>query len=199
MTQDLVVRVQPVGGKRPRPNARLGDWPALLFPKLARGLRNGAAGRVVTAALAAVVYTRPLETTAVDWAEGKYALTVRGGRVESHAGWGAEKKLVRMVTEGSVVSSGTSPKGQAVDVAPDRFAHPVYRAGFALALQLPVVHIVEERRQQAMEEVAETSGRSCGSGSGGTELRTSKCKKLLRPLLVERPPNELAGRTGRAL
>jgi CRISPR type III-A-associated RAMP protein Csm4 len=142
-------------GQAPSPECQVGDWPGLLFPKLARGLRNGAADELSSLHWLLSVYS-PAGDDAVDWAEGKYALTIRGGRVESQAGWGAEKKLVRMVTEGSVVSAGTSPKGQAVDVAPDGFAHPVYRAGFALALQLPVVHIVETP-EQAMEEVAETA------------------------------------------
>ena len=30
--------------------------------------------------------------------------------------------------------------GAAADVAPDGFAHPVFRAGFALAIPLPEVH-----------------------------------------------------------
>jgi CRISPR type III-A-associated RAMP protein Csm4 len=138
-------------GQAPSPECQLGDWPALLFPRLARGLRNGASGNLSHLHWLLSLYT-PAADDSVNWAEGKYALTVRGGRVESRAGWGAEKKLVRMVTEGSVVSSGASPKGQAVDVAPDRFAHPVYRAGFALALQLPIVHITEEAPQPALVE-----------------------------------------------
>jgi hypothetical protein len=143
-------------GQAPSPECQQGDWPALLFPRLARGLRNGAAAGLSSLHWLLALYT-PAPDDSVNWAEGKYALTVRGGRVESRAGWGAEKKLVRMVTEGSVVSSGASPKGQAVDVAPNRFAHPVYRAGFALALQLPVVHISEETSQRAVvEEVITT-------------------------------------------
>ena len=44
-----------------------------------------------------------------------------------------------MVAEGSVLAARQEPTGAAVDVAPDNFAHPVYRSGFALALQLPAV------------------------------------------------------------
>jgi CRISPR type III-A-associated RAMP protein Csm4 len=140
-------------GQAPSPECQVGDWPGLLFPKLARGMRNGAADGLSTLHWLLSLYT-PSSDDAVNWAEGKYELTVRGGRVESSAGWGAEKKLIRMVTEGSVLSSSANPKGQAVDVAPDQFAHPVYRAGFALALQLPIVHIVEEPPQAVVEEVA---------------------------------------------
>ncbi len=143
-------------GQAPSPECQVGDWPGLLFPKLARGSRNGTADELSPLHWLLSVYS-PAGDDAVDWAEGKYALTIRGGRVESQAGWGAEKKLVRMVTEGSVVSAGTSLKGQAVDVAPDGFAHPVYRAGFALALQLPVVHMVETPEPAPAEEVAETA------------------------------------------
>ena len=42
-----------------------------------------------------------------------------------------------MVAEGSVLSAHQEPVGTAVDVAPEGFAHPVYRAGFSLSLKLP--------------------------------------------------------------
>ena len=51
------------------------------------------------------------------------------------------KKTVRMVSEGCVLASHIEPVGAAVDVAPDGFAHPVYRSGLALSLRLPVVEI----------------------------------------------------------
>ena len=66
-------------------------------------------------------------------------MLARGGRVESPAGSGELKKQVRMVAEGSVVYAGAAPCGAAADVAPDGFAHPVFRAGFALAIPLPEV------------------------------------------------------------
>ena len=44
-----------------------------------------------------------------------------------------------MVAEGSVISSPKEPVGAAVNVAPDGFAHPVYRSGFALSLKLPAI------------------------------------------------------------
>ncbi len=45
-----------------------------------------------------------------------------------------------MVAEGSVLYADGVPLGSAADVAPDGFAHPVFRAGFALAIPLPEVH-----------------------------------------------------------
>jgi hypothetical protein len=45
-----------------------------------------------------------------------------------------------MVAEGSVLCVDGVPLGAARDVAPDGFAHPVFRAGFALAIRLPEVH-----------------------------------------------------------
>jgi CRISPR type III-A-associated RAMP protein Csm4 len=80
----------------------------------------------------------PATADAVDWSQGDYALTTRGGRVESDAGWGSGKKLTRMVTEGSVLVASSEPRGSATDVAPDGFPHPVYRAGFALAIPIPL-------------------------------------------------------------
>jgi len=77
----------------------------------------------------------PGESDAIDWQHGNYALATRGGRVESH---GDEKKPTRMLTEGSVIVSAAAPVGIASDVAPENFAHPVYRSGFALAIPIPL-------------------------------------------------------------
>jgi CRISPR type III-A-associated RAMP protein Csm4 len=80
----------------------------------------------------------PADSDGVDWQKGNYSLTTRGGRIESEAGWGEMKKSTRMVTEGSVLVAANEPRGAATDVAPDGFAHPVYRAGFALSLPVPL-------------------------------------------------------------
>jgi hypothetical protein len=42
-----------------------------------------------------------------------------------------------MVAEGSVLYASGILRGAASDVAPDGFAHPVFRAGFAVAIPLP--------------------------------------------------------------
>jgi CRISPR type III-A-associated RAMP protein Csm4 len=80
----------------------------------------------------------PAENDAVDWERGNYSVTRRSGRVESQAGWGETKKPTQMVTEGSVLISPVEPRGAAADVAPTNFPHPVYRAGFALSLPVPL-------------------------------------------------------------
>jgi hypothetical protein len=46
------------------------------------------------------------------------------------------KKEVNMVVEGSVLVAPEALRGAAPDVAPDGFPHPVYRAGFAVALPI---------------------------------------------------------------
>ena len=79
----------------------------------------------------------PAPSDAVDWTQGNYAITMRGGRVESDAGSGSPKKPTRMVTEGSVLAASSAPNGSAIDVAPEGFPHPVFRSGFALALPIP--------------------------------------------------------------
>jgi len=79
----------------------------------------------------------PAPADSIDWGRGNYAVIARGGRVESAAGSGLLKKQVRMVAEGSVLYASGIPRGAAPDVAPDGFAHPVFRAGFALAIPLP--------------------------------------------------------------
>jgi CRISPR type III-A-associated RAMP protein Csm4 len=81
----------------------------------------------------------PAPADAVDWSRGNYTVLARGGRIDSPAGSGELKKQVRMLAEGSVVYSGSAPSGAAPDVAPDGFAHPVFRAGFAVAIPLPEV------------------------------------------------------------
>lgn len=80
----------------------------------------------------------PASEDPVDWARGNYALSTRGGRLESSAGWGEPKRATRMVSEGSVLVSTSEPRGSVTDVAPEGFAHPVYRAGFALAYRIPL-------------------------------------------------------------
>jgi CRISPR type III-A-associated RAMP protein Csm4 len=79
----------------------------------------------------------PAPADSVDWGRGNYALVARGGRVESAAGSGQLKKQVRMIAEGSVLYAAGVLRGAAPDVAPDGFAHPVFRAGFAVAIPLP--------------------------------------------------------------
>jgi CRISPR type III-A-associated RAMP protein Csm4 len=74
----------------------------------------------------------------VDWTQGNYALHTRSGRVESASRHGDAKKPSRMVAEGSVLVAATAPQGEATDVAPDGFPHPVYRSGFALAIPIAV-------------------------------------------------------------
>ena len=78
----------------------------------------------------------PAADDAVDWARGNYTMLTRGGRVETS---GELKKQAPMVAEGSVVYAASAPRGSAADVAPEGSAHPVYRAGFALAIALPEV------------------------------------------------------------
>jgi CRISPR type III-A-associated RAMP protein Csm4 len=126
-------------GQAGSPEISEGNWPGILLPKLERA-KTAEPPSSLHWLLS--VYS-PADSDVVEWGEGRYTLVLRGGRVESKAGCGAEKKTVRMVTEGSVLSAAAPIYGRAVDVAPDGFAHPVYRAGFALALRLPVIHIVD--------------------------------------------------------
>ncbi|HWB83359.1 MAG TPA: hypothetical protein VG675_04410 [Bryobacteraceae bacterium] len=81
----------------------------------------------------------PAPADAVDWGRGNYSVVVRSGRVESPSGSGELKKQLHMVTEGSVLYAENALRGSAPDVAPDGFAHPVFRAGFALSIPLPEV------------------------------------------------------------
>jgi CRISPR type III-A-associated RAMP protein Csm4 len=80
----------------------------------------------------------PSSDDQVDWTQGNYALHTRSGRVESEARQGDAKKSTRMVAEGSVLVATAALRGEATDVAPEGFPHPVFRSGFALAVPLPV-------------------------------------------------------------
>ena len=80
----------------------------------------------------------PNAADTVDWTRGKYALTVRTGRVESTERHGDLKTPANMIQEGSVLVAEAEPRGGARNVAPENFPHPVYRAGFALAIPIPL-------------------------------------------------------------
>jgi hypothetical protein len=128
-------------GQTSAPEFESGRWPNLLLPKLAgasvaapdAGTDTGQASSFWLLSL----YS-PAPSDSVDWSSGDYRLTSRTGKVDSREGNGAAKKAVQMISEGSVLSVREEPVGAAVDVAPENFAHPVYRAGFALACKLPV-------------------------------------------------------------
>jgi CRISPR type III-A-associated RAMP protein Csm4 len=81
----------------------------------------------------------PAPADSVDWRRGNYTVLTRGGRIDSPAASGDLKKVIQMVAEGSVLYAESVPRGSAADVAPDGFAHPVFRAGFAVAIPLPEV------------------------------------------------------------
>ncbi|MGA2713766.1 MAG: hypothetical protein ABSG41_11735 [Bryobacteraceae bacterium] len=78
----------------------------------------------------------PHADDAVDWSRGDYISTTRAGWTDSAAG-SVKKKHVRMIEEGSVLMA-PALRGRAVDVAPEGFPHPAWRAGFALAVPVPL-------------------------------------------------------------
>jgi len=78
----------------------------------------------------------PHGNDAVDWSRGDYISTTRAGWTDSAAG-SVKKKHVRMIEEGSVLMA-PALRGRAVDVAPEGFPHPAWRAGFALAVPVPL-------------------------------------------------------------
>lgn len=136
------------------PQFQRGAWPALLVPKLARHVKEDVAaanGRPAMYWLLSLYSPAHLDT--IDWTGGSYALTIRGGRIDSAIGAGTEKKAVRMVSEGSVLRARSEPLGLALNVAPDEFPHPVYRSGFALALRLPENGFAALQEQSVEQEI----------------------------------------------
>jgi CRISPR type III-A-associated RAMP protein Csm4 len=123
-----------IGGERSRgwghfeqPEFREGTFPELLVP---------APPPEAEPAWWLLSLFHPAEQDGVDWSQGRYDLTARGGRIESPAGWGTQKRLTRMVTEGSVLLSDFPLRGSAPNVAPDGFPHPVLCNGVAFALPI---------------------------------------------------------------
>jgi CRISPR type III-A-associated RAMP protein Csm4 len=80
----------------------------------------------------------PGEADKVRWDGGQYALVERSGRASARGAAGQLKKSSRLVQEGSLVVADGALTGSIRDVAPDGAAHPVWRAGYALALELAV-------------------------------------------------------------
>jgi CRISPR type III-A-associated RAMP protein Csm4 len=119
-------------GRAEEPEITAGELPGLLMKS------SGVPAAGTGSAWWLLSLFHPAASDAVDWTQGNYALTTRGGRVESSAGWGEQKKATRMVAEGSVIVAAAEPCGSAADVAPGGFPHPVYRAGFALAIAIPL-------------------------------------------------------------
>lgn len=78
----------------------------------------------------------PSPRDTVDWTRGSYSTIARGGRIESRARWGEAKSSTLMIAEGSVLLAGAGLQGAARDIAPAGFPHPLYRAGFAVAVPI---------------------------------------------------------------
>jgi CRISPR/Cas system CSM-associated protein Csm4 (group 5 of RAMP superfamily) len=76
----------------------------------------------------------PAESDRIDWKRGSYRIVERGGRVEAT---GEAKLRSRVVCEGALLL-GEQPRGRAWNVAPPGFtAHPVWRSGFAVSIEMP--------------------------------------------------------------
>lgn len=116
-------------GQTAEPEIQSGTWPKIVLPRSAR--TNGAShsnGAPAAYWLLSVYSPSPADTP--DWESGDYQLVTRGGH---------DKKTTRMICEGSVITAAQEPSGVAVNVARDGHVHPIYRAGFAMAVRLPEV------------------------------------------------------------
>jgi CRISPR type III-A-associated RAMP protein Csm4 len=120
------------GGKRSQ------GWGRAEMPEITEGLGGLLFNTSEPSAYWLLSLFHPASSDTVDWNQGNYTLTTRGGRVECDASWGDQKKQTRMVSEGSVLVSASEPRGAAADVSPEGFPHPVYRAGFALTIPIPL-------------------------------------------------------------
>ena len=66
-----------------------------------------------------------------------------------------KRSATRMIAEGSVLVAPSEPRGSVTDVAPDGFPHPVYRAGFALAIPIPLrPPVVRETSKEPAKEAS---------------------------------------------
>ena len=119
-------------GQTAAPEFQDGAWPNLLLPRTAKASAksssNGDSGD--SAAYWLLSLYSPAQSDSPDWSQGDYELVTRGGH---------SRKTTRMIGEGSVLLAAREPAGVALDVAPAGHEHPVYRAGFALAVRLPEI------------------------------------------------------------
>ena len=99
----------------------------------------------------------PASTDAIDWTRGNYTVLIRSGRVEAPTRSGDLKRYLQMVAEGSVLYAASDPRGSAPDVAPEGFAHPVFRAGFAVSILLPEMTGVGQGGQSTAPPAAKVS------------------------------------------
>ena len=79
----------------------------------------------------------PAPDDAVDWRAATTPCWPAAAAWTAPPAPGELKKQMQMVAEGSVLYAAAAPRGAAADVAPDGFAHPVFRAGFAVSIPLP--------------------------------------------------------------
>jgi CRISPR type III-A-associated RAMP protein Csm4 len=166
-------------GQTAAPEFQSGAWPAVLMPKLKQGIKTAPEEEATDSLYWLLSLYSPAAVDAIDWSGGFYELTVRGGRVESSTASGAVKKQARMVEEGSVLAASAEPVGAAVDVAPDGFAHPVYRAGFALTLKLPILNIAPSAVEETPDQLESLLGPESAEEAAAEE--------------VERAPNIVQG------
>lgn len=125
-----------LGGLRSRGfgRARGVDFQAGPLPELLFGPAGVPAGR---SAYWLLSLFSPADDDAISWDAGDYRLIRRGGRVGPPSGRGQRKLTSRMVAEGSVLVCGKPPAGRVWNVAPQGCLHPVYRAGYAVAIPIP--------------------------------------------------------------
>src|SRR4029079_6894222 len=93
------------GGKRSQ------GWGRAEMPEITEGLVELQTGSDAERGYGLLSLFHPSDSDAVDWSQGNYSLTTRGGRVESDARWGDPKKQTRMVSEGSVLVDSSAPRG----------------------------------------------------------------------------------------
>ena len=121
-----------IGGERSRGWGRFRDPRWEKTEGLSIPLEEGAAPGYWLLSLYA-----PAEADSVDWGGGSYTTITRSGRIENPSRWGELKTPTQMIGEGSVLLAPHEPRGAVLDVAPEGFQHPVYRAGFAVTIPIP--------------------------------------------------------------
>lgn len=176
-----------------------GIWPNLLFPKWTKANSNGSQTETKAGGYWLLSLFTPSEMDEIDWAQGSYSITTRGGYVDSVAGHGKSKKVLRMIAEGSVVASANAPKGAAVDVTPEGLGHAAYRSGFALSLPLPAIDFsaipeepapAETELEQALFEAIRTAAEEdvIGIAEESTQQKVTEFDKVEQEIAQSESP-----------
>ena len=170
-------------GQTAEPEIQSGTWPRIILPRSAKANGTSRTDNGTPAAYWLLSVYSPGEGDAPDWESGDYQLVTRSGH---------GKKITRMICEGSVITAAQEPSGVAVNVARDGHRHPIYRAGFAVAVRLPEVTAEDIKPVEEPADVEAPEAKPCPEAEPApTEVPTAE-EPVQQTAVAEQEPQEEA-------